>query len=156
MQSRYRQKRTQHSHGILQQSSRVLLPDDHYDQSNMNYIIFALEVLGKRCEEVLSVKRYILRQPSLIWKLVCRNIEAVELRRSRQRASILDQPYSVYSCLKVRLSRQSVRRKGKAHVDHTQCHKQHLQFSDHLWSCRHQDGVESRSGISTSSAECID
>ena len=63
----------------------------------MNYIVFANEMLGKGCEGVQATERYVLRKPAFVWELVFRNIEAVELRRSGQGASNLDQPYPVSS-----------------------------------------------------------
>ena len=89
-----KQKRTQHSHNILQQGHRILALDKHHDQSDMNYIVFANEMLRKGCKGVQDTKRYVLREPTLVRELGRGNIEAVELRRSGHGASGLDQPYS--------------------------------------------------------------
>ena len=92
-----REERTQHSHDVLQQGYWILVLDDHDDKSNMNHIVFADEVIGKGCEGVQSAERYVLGEPSFVWELVFRNVEAIELRRSGQGASSLDQPYPVSS-----------------------------------------------------------
>lgn len=59
----------------------------------MNHI----EMLRQGCEGVQGVERHILRKPSLVRELICRNIEAVELRRSGHGASSLEEPYTVFS-----------------------------------------------------------